>query len=127
IGQVSGLRELVIRLDDSPSLREVAALEHSVLPLLDQVRSTGDGAGLPDWLAQLRQAIAASAQRAANRIKNLTRLADQCQDFAEMDFSFLLDESRDLFSIGYNVDHQRSDNSFYDLLASEARLASFVA
>ena len=44
-----------------------------------------------------------------------------------MDFSFLFDESRDLFAIGYNVSDQRLDNSFYDLLASEARLASFVA
>src|SRR5207249_8067318 len=40
---------------------------------------------------------------------------------------FLLDESRDLLSIGYNVDHQRLDNSSYDLLASESRLGSFVA
>ena len=37
-----------------------------------------------------------------------------------MDFSFLFDESRDLFAIGYNVGDQRLDNSFYDLLASEA-------
>ena len=44
-----------------------------------------------------------------------------------MDFSFLFDKSRDLFAIGYNVGDQRLDASFYDLLASEARLASFVA
>src|SRR5260370_38742807 len=43
-----------------------------------------------------------------------------------MDFSFLFDKSRDLFAIGYNVAEQRRDNSFYDLLASEARLASYI-
>ena len=43
-----------------------------------------------------------------------------------MDFSFLFDKSRDLFAIGYNVDDRRLDGSFYDLLASEARLASYV-
>ena len=32
----------------------------------------------------------------------------------------------DLLAIGYNVDDRRLDASFYDLLASEARLASFV-
>ena len=32
-----------------------------------------------------------------------------------------------MFAIGYNVNDQRLDSSFYDLLASEARLASFVA
>jgi hypothetical protein len=29
--------------------------------------------------------------------------------------------------IGYNVADRRSDNSYYDLLASEARLCNFVA
>jgi len=44
-----------------------------------------------------------------------------------MEFSFLLDDASNLFSIGYNVSDQRLDKSFYDLLASEARLGSFVA
>ena len=44
-----------------------------------------------------------------------------------MDFKFLLDQERKVFTIGYNVTEGRRDNSFYDLLASEARLASFVA
>src|SRR6185369_8449688 len=35
--------------------------------------------------------------------------------------------SRELFSLGYNVSQHRLDSSCYDLLASEARLASFVA
>ena len=40
-----------------------------------------------------------------------------------MDLLFLYDTARDLFAIGYNVSDQRRDGSFYDLLASEARLA----
>ena len=43
-----------------------------------------------------------------------------------MDFSFLFDVDRKLFAIGYNVTASRADDSYYDLLASEARLASFV-
>jgi hypothetical protein len=43
-----------------------------------------------------------------------------------MDFSFLFDVERKLFPIGYNVTASRVDDSYYDLLASEARLASFV-
>src|SRR5215213_1490837 len=43
-----------------------------------------------------------------------------------MDFSFLFDVERKLFTIGYNVTASRADESYYDLLASEARLASFV-
>ena len=44
-----------------------------------------------------------------------------------MDFRFLFDSSRRLFSIGYRVADGTLDPSSYDLLASEARLASFVA
>ena len=44
-----------------------------------------------------------------------------------MDFQFLYDSNRNLFSIGYSLNDGRMDNSYYDLLASESRLASFVA
>lgn len=44
-----------------------------------------------------------------------------------MEFDFLLDPQRRLLSIGYLVAEGRLDESCYDLLASEARLASFVA
>ena len=55
-------------------------------------------------------------------------LIDACDEFAmRMDFRFLFDEKRKLFVIGYNVNDNRLDNSYYDLLASESRLASFVA
>ena len=56
------------------------------------------------------------------------RLMQQCEDIAlGMDFRFLFDERRKLFVIGFNVVDSRRDNSYYDLLASESRLASFVA
>lgn len=47
--------------------------------------------------------------------------------FAEMDFRFLYDHKCHLFSLGYRVAENTLDPSYYDLLASEARLASFVA
>ena len=46
---------------------------------------------------------------------------------AEMDFAFLFDTGRQLFPIGYRVEDAAPDDGFYDLLASEARLASLVA
>jgi hypothetical protein len=39
----------------------------------------------------------------------------------------LYERSTNLLRIGYNVDEQRKDNSYYDLLASEARLGIYVA
>jgi cyclic beta-1,2-glucan synthetase len=47
--------------------------------------------------------------------------------FDEMHFGFLFDSERELLSIGYRVSDGSLEANYYDLLASEARLASFVA
>ena len=65
------------------------------------------------------------AVRLIERLQHIAREAHAL--FVEMDFRFLYDPTRKLFSIGYQVDAARLDPSFYDLLASEARLASFIA
>jgi cyclic beta-1,2-glucan synthetase len=58
----------------------------------------------------------------------LAALALSAEQMAQtMDFQFLFDSSRKLFSIGYRVADGTLDPSCYDLLASEARLGSFVA
>ncbi len=44
----------------------------------------------------------------------------------DMDFSFLFDKAKGLLSIGYNVENAKLDTGSYDLLASEARLGSFI-
>jgi cellobiose phosphorylase len=44
-----------------------------------------------------------------------------------MEVDFLFDKTRHLLAIGYNVSERRRDPSYYDLLASEARLSTFVA
>src|SRR5208283_2931734 len=49
------------------------------------------------------------------------------QMYQTMQFGFLLDPERRLLSIGYRAAEGTLDPSCYDLLASEARLASFVA
>ena len=68
-----------------------------------------------------------SAGPARARIATIDRLAGQAIDLAEMEWSFLFDATRHLLSIGYNVAERRRDSSYYDLLASEARLCTFVA
>jgi hypothetical protein len=44
-----------------------------------------------------------------------------------MNFGLLVNKRRKLLSIGYDVDAQQLNASCYDLLASESRIASFVA
>ena len=61
-------------------------------------------------------------------VRRLHALADEAQRLVEaMDFGFLFDPVRELFSIGFRVREGALDPSYYDLLASEARLTSFVA
>ncbi len=75
-------------------------------------------------VATLEQA-AATAQALMRRIESIDKLAGQF--FDEMQFGFLLDPARQLLSIGYQSADGALDPSCYDLLASEARLASFIA
>ncbi|HEV8362226.1 MAG TPA: glucoamylase family protein, partial [Gemmatimonadaceae bacterium] len=91
--------------------------------------STVDSGNLAGHLIALRQACLDSQRNAsADLALRLERLAEQAQRYAmEMDFRLLFDESRKLFAIGYHTSSHTLDASYYDLLASEARLASFVA
>jgi cyclic beta-1,2-glucan synthetase len=86
-------------------------------PTLAAVPTLGDLAALDEpWTAPARDRMAA-----------IGRLAARIDDLAEMEWEFLVDQARKLMSIGYNVVDRRRDSSYYDLLASEARLGTFVA
>lgn len=71
--------------------------------------------------------ISEISDEAKSRIAIMEELAKQVDDFASMEYAFLYDKSRHLLTIGYNVEDRRRDAGYYDLLASEARLACFVA
>ena len=63
---------------------------------------------------------------AGKRSKTIDDLVTRCDDLSAMDFELLYDTSRHLLSIGYDVGERRRDPSWYDLLASETRLTSFL-
>ena len=94
--------------------------------------------GTPDlvfWGERLRRAVSeherdrlylADAPRTLrNRLRTIANTAREMA--LAMDFAFLLDSERKLLSIGYSIPDNRLDSSCYDLLASEARLASLFA
>lgn len=71
-------------------------------------------------------------QSALAKIQDYIQRSVELQQRLEMmamttDFRPLFDETRQLFSIGYRVGESMLDKSYYDLLASEARQASFIA
>ncbi|MYM90939.1 cyclic beta 1-2 glucan synthetase, partial [Rugamonas sp. FT82W] len=70
---------------------------------------------------------AQGAAAAHERMRELASLAQRCGAYALMEYGFLFNPTTNLLAIGYNVSERRLDASYYDLLASEVRLASFVA
>ena len=92
--------------------------------LISLLRDPGKLAILPS-LESLQSTPHATAE-AVQRAELIEQLRQQCGQFMDMDFRFLYEPSSDLLSIGYNVGERRLDPACYDLLASEARLASFL-
>ena len=84
-------------------------------------------AGVADTVPALVAALDAASHRAIERIRLIEALAVQTNEFARMEYGFLYDPATHLLAIGYNLSERRLDQSYYDLLASEARLGSFVA
>ncbi len=81
--------------------------------------------GRADALAAAFERSGLAARSLERRLAALARVAGET--FAAMEFDCLFDAGRQLLSIGYRVVDGSLDPSCYDLLASEARLASFVA
>ena len=117
------------RLEGTPAKPEEElspALTLREVSRLDQLRASL-GETCADSAA-LGRCLREAGDRARQRLLALETLAKQCDELAAaMDFTFLFNPARDLFSIGCNVSERRCDLSFYDLLASEARLCSYVA
>ena len=111
---LGGLPEAYERIRDR--LRERLSSSRPLYPMLRDV--------LEQLLRQLPAARAAALDL-AKHFQSIATLAQRY--FDDMDFTFLFDENRQLLRIGYNVDADRGDQSYYDLLASEARTAVFLA
>ncbi|MEO7938705.1 MAG: glucoamylase family protein [Burkholderiaceae bacterium] len=91
--------------------------------------STVDSGNLCGHLLALAGACAEPTEESdAPTTARLADLASRCRRLAnEAEFGFLYDTRRRLLHIGFNTAVQQLDRSYYDLLASEARLASLWA
>ena len=110
-----------------PTLRELAKLEVEWLPAIERRLDADATPAEREWLDEFRRLITEASRRAAERMAAVERLALQAGELAHMEYDFLYDKVSRLLTIGYNVDELRRDSSYYDLLASEARLIKFVA
>ena len=100
----------------------------SLSPLDPPYVSTVDSGNLAAALWVTRQAALAFARDHADHATDLNLLADRCRLLVrDMDFAFLFHPRRKVLSVGYDARTGQLERSGYDILASEARTACFIA
>ncbi len=128
-----------LMLDSAPvrfvgfvSLREnltVTELINAAEQLKDEViqyQTSSTTSAENEWLELFRTELDKSVTQAKELVAITEDLARQCNELADMEWDFLYEKSTSLLCIGYNVQKHQNDASYYDLLASEARLCTFI-
>lgn len=93
-------------------------------PLMPRYISTVDNGNLVGYL-YVCKAFLESEQEESEKIQNMIKMIEDL--IQNMDFSLLYNKTLKLFSIGFHVEENKLTDSYYDLLASEARSASLIA
>ncbi len=117
-------------LSRAPSLSDLAHGRVDCIPILRSIRERADSDAVPlfEWLDRVIRAFNESKWLAGEMLGLGERLIQDVQTLSEsVNMRFLYDVKRKLFVIGFNVSEGRLDGAFYDLLASEARVGSYIA
>ena len=111
-----------------PALGEAGAIYEHVKDSLDEFKLQAADKAALDWCEKLSDDLLIAHLQVSPLIIGFQELAGLAEAaVSDMDFRFLFHERRQVFHIGYNASTEQLDASYYDLLASEARIASLVA
>jgi len=114
----NALRNLI----ENTSLKDIPEKTTTILGILNSKVKNDES------LEKLKILLQQTKEKSEILIMNIESLKERVNSMAEAtDFKMLYDEERALFSIGYDVENDNLGKSYYDLLASESRQASFVA
>ncbi|MGY6549085.1 MAG: DUF3131 domain-containing protein [Roseinatronobacter sp.] len=125
------LHDLVVGFNKAASsdapLPVLLALATVMADRVDRVPATDTELGF--WVHAVKDClISHAADEGTSLGPRLARVERMAREFAlDMDFGFMLVPDKKLLSIGFAVATNRLDANCYDLLASEARLASLFA
>ncbi|HLH07797.1 MAG TPA: glucoamylase family protein [Terriglobales bacterium] len=115
--------------ENLPALRSmpefIERIEALVRMTMFRTGSSPERQSAVQQLAALLAQARANAIRLINQIRSIANQAGELAD--EMDFGMLLDPRRKLLSVGYDAEVEKLHSACYDLLASESRIAAFVA
>ncbi|HMD81049.1 MAG TPA: glucoamylase family protein, partial [Anaerolineales bacterium] len=127
---VAAWADLQAALTLHPKLAEIPDICKNAGSILEQIINSlheTNQAAL-DWCKSLAYDLESARKNSASLLDDYAALASRAESyFHAMSFSFLFDPQRRVFHIGYNVESGRLDPNYYDLLASEARIASLIA
>jgi cyclic beta-1,2-glucan synthetase len=129
---LEGLERLEGHLFNWYDTESLAPLPPRYVSTVDSGNLAGALMALAEGLRQLAQEPPSPDAGPSDPCERLQALSERAAAFADgMRFRFLYDPQRGLLAIGYRAADAegpgRLDPSYYDLLASEARLASFIA
>jgi cyclic beta-1,2-glucan synthetase len=116
----------LITFSSVPSLFELAEVDSRLTAELSELPNDDLTTEENEWLNTFTIEIEKSIRIARQRISSIEKVQKLCIEFSDVEYDFLYDKSKHLLAIGYNADEHRRDLSYYDLLASEARLCTFV-
>ncbi|MEJ6980869.1 glucoamylase family protein [Pedobacter sp. P351] len=116
-----------LEFDRNLSLHAIKELHSDFITILYRYQKEECTAVEKEWLNRISELLTKGKDSAIERILLAEKIAMQCEKLSDIEYDFLYDKSTNLLRIGFNVDSQTKDESFYDLLASEARLGIFVA
>lgn len=134
LAAVDGLRAATERLINDETPDRISETQRALATLQSRIEpaSGSQFEEIRYWIQEAESRLAVLRVRRDNRSPRLGQraqsIAAECDAIVRaMDFSFLYRSDRKVLSIGYDCGRQRLDGSCYDLLASEARTAAFVA
>ncbi|MDP3469471.1 MAG: glucoamylase family protein [Daejeonella sp.] len=118
----AGLSEL----DFNHSLLSIQETNNGLLQRIDQYKRETSLEDETNWLVKLETTLKTGLDFIPEKLTWFEELAEQLEQLSIVDYDFLMNKDTCLLSIGYNVDELRRDDSYYDMLASEARMGIFV-
>jgi len=123
------LRHHIERLKDNVSLSELSEIYKALIDEIDNVSEIIRARDKErDYLFKFKEYLIENRNNVERTMQNIDNIIVRTGSLIDAtEFAPLYDSRRHLFSIGYSVEDEKLTNSYYDMLASEARLASYIA
>ncbi len=130
-------QELLDLLLENGKIIDLPEKNAQILTQIEKIRQIHNDSDIKDaeseisatvWLDNLEETVKSAQEFVQGFMDKLETIIDKVNQMSmATNFQVLFDNKRQLFSIGFSIEDNRMSNSYYDLLASEARQTSYIA